>query len=72
MCINQKVDEFAYLRRSVSSTENNINLQLVKAWTAIERLSIIWKSDLSDKIKHIFQSSGRVNSAVWMHHMDAD
>ena len=27
---------------------------LAKAWTAIDRLSIIWKSDLSDKTKHSF------------------
>ena len=26
-------------------------MQLTKTWTAIERLPIIWKSDLSDKIK---------------------
>ena len=27
---------------------------LTKAWTAINRLSIIWKSDLTDKMKHSF------------------
>ena len=43
----------------------------VKAWTAIDRLSIIWKSNQSDKIKHIFPNSGRVNSTIWMHNMDA-
>ena len=29
-------------------------MRLAKAWTAINRLSIIWKSDLSDKIKRSF------------------
>ena len=29
-------------------------MQLAKAWTAIDRLSNIWKSDLSDKIKRNF------------------
>ena len=61
MCFNQKgdistlngrslklVDEFTYLRGSISSTKND-NTWLVKAWTAIDRLSVIWKSDLSDK-----------------------
>ena len=38
-------------RSSVSSTENDINMRLAKAWMAIDRLSIIWKSDLSDEIK---------------------
>ena len=39
------------LRNSVSSTETDINTQLAKAWTAIDRLSVIWKSNLTDKIK---------------------
>ena len=36
---------------SVSSTEKDIDTQLTKVWAAIDRLSIIWKSDLTDKIK---------------------
>ena len=43
-----------YFGSSVSSTESDINMYLAKAWTAIKRLLIIWKSDLSDKIKHNF------------------
>ena len=54
-------DKLMYLRSSVSSTENDINMQLANAWTAINTLSIIWKSDLSDKVKRIFPNSGRVN-----------
>ena len=46
-------DKFIYLGSSISSSENDINMQLVKAWTAINRLSILWKSDLSDKTKGI-------------------
>ena len=45
------MDNFIYLDSSISSTENDRSIQLVKAWTAIDRLLIIWKSDLSDKIK---------------------
>ena len=48
------IDRFTYLGSSVSSTETDINMQLAKAWTAIDRLSVIWKSDLTDKIKHSF------------------
>ena len=33
-------DEFTYLGSSVSSTEKDIDTQLTKAWTAIDRLSI--------------------------------
>ena len=45
------VYKFTYLSSSVSSTESDINMHLVKARTAIDSLSIIWKSDLSDGIK---------------------
>ena len=48
------IDKYTYLGSIVSSTETDINTWLVKAWTAIDRLSIIWKSDLTDKIKRIF------------------
>ena len=64
MCFNQRgdiltqnssslklVDKFTNLGSSVSSTETDINTQLAKAWTAINRLSVIWKSDLTDKMK---------------------
>ena len=48
------VDKFTYRGSSVSSTEKDINMRLTKAWTAINRLSIIWKSDLTDKMKRSF------------------
>ena len=48
------IDKFTYLGRSVSSTEKNIDTRLTKAWTAIDKLSIIWKSDLTDKMKRSF------------------
>ncbi len=48
------VDKFTYQGSSVSSTEKDIDTRLTKAWTAIDRLSIIWKSYLTDKMKHSF------------------
>ena len=48
------VDKFTYLGSSVSSTEKDIDTRLMKAWTAIDKLSIIWKSDLTDKMKRSF------------------
>ena len=48
------VDKFTYLGSSVLSTEKDINTRLAKAWTAIDKLSAIWKSDLTDKMKHSF------------------
>ena len=48
------IDKFTYLGSSVSSTEKDIDTRLTKAWTAIDKLSIIWKSDLTDKMKRSF------------------
>ena len=48
------VDKFTYLGSSASSTEMDINTQLAKAWTAIDSLSVIWKSDLTAKMKRSF------------------
>ena len=45
-------DNFTYLGSSVSSIEKDIDTRLTKAWTTIDRLSIIWASDLTDKMKH--------------------
>ena len=85
MCLNQRedistpngnplklVDKFTYLGSSVSSSDIDINTGLVKAGTANDNLSVIWKSDLTDKIKQFFPRSGRVNTAIWMRYMDAN
>ena len=48
------VDKFTYLGSSVSLTETDIDTWLTKAWTAINRLSVIWKSDLTNKMKYSF------------------
>ena len=33
---------------------NNVNIRLARAWNAIDRILIVWKADLSDKIKRDF------------------
>ena len=48
------VDKFIYLGSSVLSTEKDIDTRQTKASTALDRLSIIWKSDLTDKMKRSF------------------
>ena len=48
------VDKFTYLGSSVSSTEKDIDMWLTKAWTVIDKLSIIRKSNLTDKMKRSF------------------
>ena len=78
MCFNQKgdistldrtslklVDKFTYLGSSVSSTEKGIDTRLSKAWTAIDRLSIIWKSNLTDKMKRSFFQAAAVSILLY-------
>ena len=61
------MDKFTHLGNSVSSNESNIKMRLGKAWTTIDRLLIIWKSDLSDKLKRNF-----FQATVEMYNMDAN
>ena len=58
----KEVDKFTYL-----------NTRLAKAWTAIGRLSVIRKSDQTDKMKgSFFPSSGCVDTALWTLYIDAN
>ena len=59
------IDKFTYLGSSLSSTEKDIDTRLTKAWTAIDRLSIIWKSDLTDKMKLSFFQAAVVSILLY-------
>ena len=59
------VDKFTYLGSSVSSTEKDIDTWLTKAGTAIDKLSIIWKSDLTDKMKRSFFQAAVVSILLY-------
>ncbi len=59
------VDKFTYLGSSVSSTKKDIDTRLTKAWTAIDRLSIIWKSNLSDKTNRSFFQAAVVSILLY-------
>ena len=49
--------QFIHLSSNISSTESDVNIRIGKAWTAIDRLTAIEKSDLSDKIeRELFQT----------------
>ena len=78
MCFNQRgdkstqngsslklVDKFTYQGISVSSTETDIDTRLAKAWIAIDWLSVIWKSDLTDKIKRSFSQAAVVSVLLY-------
>ena len=59
------VDKFTYLGSSVSSTEKDIDTRLTKAWTAINRLLIIWKSDLTAKMQCSFFQAAVVSILLY-------
>ena len=69
-----------YHGSNISSTESDVNLRIGKAWIAIDSLSIIWKSNDSDKVKgKLFQGvavskllyGGTNKNARWELHYDA-
>ena len=78
MCYNQRgnittldgtplkvVNKFTYQGSCVSSTEKDMDTRLMKAWTAIDKLSIIWKSDLTDKMKRSFFQAAVVSILLY-------
>ena len=59
------VDKFTYIGSRISSTEKDIETRLTKTWTAIDRLSIIWKSNLTHKIKCSFFQAAVVSILLY-------
>ena len=59
------VDKFTYLGSSISLTEKYIDTRLTKTWTATDKLSVIWKSDLTDKIKSSFFQTAVVSILLY-------
>ena len=65
------LDLFIYIDSNISPTESDVNILLVKTWTAIVRFSILWKSDLFDKKEYLLRCSC-VYTNVWMYPVDAN
>ena len=47
------------------STEKDIDTRLKKAWTTIDRLAVIWKSDRTDKMKRSFFQAAVVSILLY-------
>ena len=62
--LNGRSLKITYLGINVSSTENDITMRLAKVSVAIDRLSVIWKLDLPDKIKRSFFLQAAVVSVL--------
>ena len=54
-----------FIDNSVSSTEKDIDTRQAKVWTAIDKLSVIWKSDLTDKMKRSFFQAAVVSILLY-------
>lgn len=50
----KKVNDFVYLGSNIASTEKDVLIRMSKAWSALDRLKVIWKSTLSEQIKKNF------------------
>ena len=59
------VDKFTNLGSRVSTNKTDIDTRLGKARTAIDNLSVIWKSDLTDKSKRSFFQSAVVSILLY-------
>ena len=59
------VDKFTSLVSSVSSTEKGIDTRLSKAWTANDSLSVILKSDQTNKMKRSFFQAAVVSILLY-------
>ena len=56
---------FVKLIMVLAFVKKDINTRLTKAWTAIDKLSIIWKSDLTDKMKRSFFQAAIVSILLY-------
>ena len=66
------VEQFTSIGSNIIFTKSDVNICLAKAWKFNDRLSIIWKSKLSNKIKQFLPSYSIVHNNICMHHMDAN
>ena len=65
------VDKFTYLSSNISFNKRDISIYLAKVWKAIDRLLIIRKPNLSDKMGFLPRSTG-VHITILMHYMDTN
>ena len=59
------VEKFTHQGSSVSSTEADIDTWLTQVGTAIDKLSVIWKSDLTYKMKRCFFQAAVVSILLY-------
>ena len=65
----KSIEQFKYLGRNISSTKNDVNMCRGKVWTAVDRLSIIWNSNLCEKKIGFRPGCGRDGTTIWTHYL---
>ena len=50
----KSVDQFTYLGSNISTSAKEIGIRIGKAWSAMKRLSVIWKSNIRNDLKKRF------------------
>ena len=63
--LNGKPLKLTNIDSNISSTKSDVNLRVEKTWTAIDKLSIMWKCDLSVVIKRDFFQGVAVSVLVY-------
>ena len=48
------INDFMYVGSWIASTEKDISIRIAKAWSALNNLEVIWKSNMNKKLKMIF------------------
>ena len=56
---------FRVIVNKIVSSTNYDDTRLTNAWTAIDKLSVIWKSDLTDKVKRSFFQAAVVSMLLY-------
>ena len=64
------VDDFQYLGSRIASTEKDITMCIGKAWSALQKLNVIWKSRLKRQLKiNLFRATVETvltyNATTW-------
>ena len=60
-----QIIQLLFWHKPTSSAEKDIDTRLTKSWTAIDKLLIIWKSDLTDKMKRSFFQAAVVSILLY-------
>ncbi|XP_071944095.1 uncharacterized protein [Antedon mediterranea] len=55
----KQVDQlFTYLGSNIASTTKDVDIRISKAWSALKRLTVVWKSNISNNMKkHFFKTT---------------